>query len=266
MRIRAYWHLAGILAALISLPAQAFDHAYRDYGALLDAHVQLHDNKTRGTVDYAALKKDQAKLAAVLDTWSAVEPAAFEGWSRDQQMAFLINAYNGFTLSLILTAYPDLTSIRDLGSLLRSPWKRSFFSLLGAQRSLDWLEHDTLRAHYPDPRIHFAVNCASIGCPALQPRPFAADGLDAQLDAATRQFLQDRRRNHFDAKTGTLYVTPLLRWYREDFKVNGQADRSAWLAQHAEWLADTAADRKRIRQQDFELEFTDYNWNLNDAE
>lgn len=258
--------LAAALLALPSLGAQAFDHDYRDYGALLAKHVRMADDRTASTVDYAALKQDRAALQSVLDTWSTVTPADFAGWSRDAQMAFLINAYNGFTLALILTEYPDLESIRDLGSLFRSAWKIEFFNLLGKPRHLDWVEHETLRADYPDPRIHFAVNCASVGCPALQSEPFRAAELDAQMDAATRHFLQDRSRNHFDTDTGTLHVTPLLRWYGEDFAVDGTENPKAWLTQHAQWLTDTPAEKTRVGQGDFRIDYTDYNWELNDVQ
>lgn len=131
MHLQRFWALCGLLAALVSAPTLAFDHDYGDYGALLTEHVQLSDDRTRGSVDYAGLQQNRARLDALLEDWSAVSQKTFDGWSRDQQMAFLINAYNGFTLALILTEYPDLKSIRDLGSLFRSAWKIEFFSLLG---------------------------------------------------------------------------------------------------------------------------------------
>ncbi len=254
------------LVAVLALPAQAFDHDYRDYGVLLAQHVKMSPDRSRSEVDYAALKQDRTALNSVLKAWSSVREETFAAWTRDQQMAFLINAYNGFTLELILTRYPDLTSIRELGSLFRSAWKIEFFTLLGQQRHLDWLEHEKLRPEYPDPRIHFAVNCASIGCPALQDQPFMADTLDAQLTQVTQQFLRDRDRNRFDAKAGTLAVTPLLRWYAEDFATGRSKDVTAWLAAHAEWLADNAAARARIAAGDFRLRYTDYHWGLNDVQ
>ena len=123
---------------------------------------------------------------------SAVPPAEFERWSREQQMAFLVNAYNAFTVELILTRWPDLKSIKDLGSLLQSPWKKKFFVLLGEERHLDWIEHEQLRPRYQDPRVHAAVNCASIGCPALRPEAFVAPRLDAQFDDGMQRFMSDR--------------------------------------------------------------------------
>ena len=262
-----HWRpLVAALALQLALPAQAFDHDYRDFGTLLAQHVRMSPDKTRSEVDYAALKQDRAALKAVLDEWSSVSEQAFSAWTRDQQMAFLINAYNGFTLELILTRYPNLKSIRDLGSLFRSAWKIEFFTLLGQKRHLDWVEHEKLRPEYPDPRIHFAVNCASIGCPALQDQAFVAEMLDTQLTQVTRQFLRDRERNRFDAKAGTLMVTPLLRWYAEDFAAGRGKDVTGWLATQAEWLTDSAAERERIAQGDFRIRYTDYDWGLNDVQ
>lgn len=123
-------------------------------------------------------------------------------------MAFLINAYNAATVALILTRYPELDSIKELGSLLRSPWKRRFVDLLGARRSLDDIEHELLREapDFAEPRIHFAVNCASLGCPALRPEAYEAERLEAQLADQTRRFLRDRSRNRL--ADGSLWLAP----------------------------------------------------------
>lgn len=107
-------------------------------------------------------------------------------------MAILINAYNAFTVELVVTAWTKVNSSKDLGSLLRSPWRRPFFTMLGARRTLDWVEHEQLRPRCGEPRIHAAVNCASIGCPALRPEAFVAARLDAQLDDSMRRFLAER--------------------------------------------------------------------------
>ncbi len=131
-------------------------------------------------------------------------------------MAFLVNAYNAFTVELILTRWPDLKSIKDLGSLLQSPWKKKFFVLLGEERHLDWIEHDQLRPRYKDPRVHAAVNCASIGCPALRPEAFTAPKLEAQFDDGMMRFMADRTRNRVAG--GKLEVSLIFKWFREDFE------------------------------------------------
>lgn len=253
-----------LLAALLGAgSATAFDHGYADYGVLLQRHVQWSADGHASTVDYANLKRERAALAAVLASWSAVDPLEFARWSREQQIAFLTNAYNGYTLEKVLTRYPDLRSIRDLGRFLRSPWKDDFFRLLGEPRSLDWIEHEQLRPRYREPRLHFALNCASVGCPALRPEPYLAGRLSAQLDDQERRFLTDRRRNRYDAARDRLEVSAIFDWFGEDFAVGGGTLRN-WLIARAALLADTEVDRQRLRRDRFEIEPLDYDWSLND--
>ena len=240
----------------------AFDHRYTDYGALLQANVRWSSGGNASAVDYASLKRQQGALESALKSLSDVGSDEFARWTPEQQMAFLINAYNGFTLDLVLSRYPDLRSIRDLGSLLSSPWKKSFFSLLGAQRTLDWVEHEQLRPRYHDARVHFAVNCASIGCPALRPEPYVAERLDGQLNDQQRRYLTDRLRNRFNADSGQLAVSSIFKWYGEDFDADGAGLRG-WLAKHANLLGDDAAVRARIASGQFSIDFLSYDWSLN---
>ena len=255
--------LAGLMLA-ISGPATALDAAYAGYGRLLTQSVQWSADGHASSVDYAQLQQRRAALDAVLAEWSSVGQAEFDGWTRAQQMAFLINAYNGFTLQLILSRYPKLQSIRDLGSVLRSPWKQPFFVLLGQQRTLDWIEHEQLRPRYRDERIHFAINCASVGCPALRPEPYIAAQLDAQLDDQQRRYLGDRRRHHYDAATRTLQVQAIYQWFADDFARNG-GSVAAWFAQRADLLSDAESDRVALRRADVRIEYLDYDWALNDS-
>ena len=247
---------------MISSTVFAFDHGYATYGKLLEAHVRWSPGGHASTVDYTALKRQKHALDTVLRDFSAVTPEDFSRWSREQQMAFLINAYNRYTLDLVLSRYPDLKSIRDLGSLLSSPWKKPFFTLLGAPRSLDWVEHEQLRPRYRDARVHFAVNCASIGCPALRPEPFRAVALDGQLDDQQRRFLTDRSRNRFNADRETLALSSIFKWYGDDFEQGGQG-LNGWLVGQGQWLADTTADRDRIAKGQFKVDFLSYDWTLN---
>ncbi len=240
----------------------AFDHGYTAYGGLLSQHVHWIASGHASVVDYDGLRRDRPTLKATLAEFSNVPQSEFDGWTRAQQMAFLINAYNGHTLELILSRYPDMKSIRDLGSLLRSPWKQPFFRLLGETRTLDWVEHDTLRPRYRDPRVHFAVNCASIGCPALRPEPFNAEQLDAQLEDQQRRFLSDRTRNRYNPADGVLYLSQIFRWYGDDFAGNGRTLQD-WLSSQATLLADNDADRQKLRSGTFRIEHLSYDWMLN---
>lgn len=255
---------------LLCVPAWAqFDHGYAVWDGLLKKHVRWLPDDKQSRVDYNGFQADRAVLQQALTAMSAVPQAEFERWSREQQMAFLVNAYNAFTVELILTKYPDLKSIKDLGPLLGSPWKPKWIALLGAKVSLDDIEHGMLRKHgdYDDPRVHFAVNCASIGCPALRDEAFVAVRLDAQMDEQTLRFMSDRTRNRFDARRGRLELSKIFDWYGEDFRLGhrGIASLPAFAARHAEQLADAPADRERIRAGTVDIAFTDYDWALNDV-
>ncbi len=250
-------------AILTSGAALAYDHTYSGYSALLGKHAHWIAQGHASAVDYSALKRETSSLDAVKKSLSSVSQTEFDGWSREQQMAFLINAYNFFTLKLILTQYPDLASIKDLGKLFRSPWKIEFFELLGSQRHLDWIEHEQLRPRYRDPRAHFAVNCASVGCPALRPEAYVPEHLSAQLDDQQRRFLCDRIRNRFNAADGMLAVSPIFKWFAQDFEAEGGGSLKKWFSSHADALAERESDRVRVRGGDFEIKFLDYDWSLN---
>lgn len=232
-------------------------------------HVVLVRGGQASQVRYAGFKADRAELARYRDRLSAVTEAAFKAFSKPQQMAFLINAYNAFTVELILTKYPGITSIKDLGSLFSSPWKPKWIALLGSKVSLDDIEHGMLRerGRFDDPRVHFAVNCASIGCPPLREEAFVAERLDAQLDEQALRFLSDRTRNRFAAATGRLEVSKIFDWYAEDFKLGhrGIASLAGFLARFADVLADSPVDRERVRGQRAQIGFLAYDWQLNDA-
>jgi hypothetical protein len=260
----------GTLAALRPAAAQApLDHRHAAWTTLLRRHVVLERGGQASQVRYAGFAVERPALKAYLDSLSAVGEAAFAGFNKPQQQAFLINAYNAFTVELILTRYPKLASIRDLGSVFQSPWKPRWIPLLGRQVSLDEIEHEMLRqrGRYDDPRVHFGVNCASIGCPALREEAFVADRLDAQLDEQALRFMSDRTRNRFNPQRGRLEVSKIFDWFGEDFRLGhrGVASLPAFMARYADVLADTPAERERIRSQQIEIGFLDYDWKLNDA-
>lgn len=249
--------------------AGGFDHRHAAWDALLKQHVVVAPSGNVSTLRYAALQTQRAALKAYLDNLSAVVPASYSTWTRAQQLAFLINAYNAFTVELILTRYPDLKSIKDLGSFVQSPWKKKFFRLLGQERSLDEVEHEMIRAPgaFDDPRIHVAVVCASIGCPMLRNEAFVAERLDAQLDDALRRFLSDHSRNRFDAGAATISVSKIFDWYRKDFERGhkGFDSLQTVFARHAEVLGPTPQAQAEIRAGRYKLAFLDYDWALNDA-
>jgi Protein of unknown function, DUF547 len=243
--------------------AQSFDHAYVAWDGLVKKHVKwLPDNK-QSRADYAGFARDRAELKKVLDALSAVPKAEFDGWSKDQRMAFLINAYNAFTVEVILTKYPDIKSIKELGLFNRGPWKNEFFTLLGAKHHLDWIEHEQLRPLYGDPRVHGAVNCASIGCPALRNEAFTAAKLDTQLEDGMIRFLGDRTRNR--VADGKLQVNSIFKWFQEDFEkgLKGFSKVEDVFAKYAAQLSDKPEEQAAIKAKSLPISHLDYDWSLN---
>ena len=251
----------------LSTVANAFDQSHKSFNDVLTSHVRWNAAGTASSVDYAGLKADRAPLDRYTASLSGVSQAQFQKFNKLERRAFLINAYNAFTLQLILTKYPDLKSIKDLGSFFNSPWKKAFVPLLGQTRSLDDIEHVLLRGadDYDDPRIHFAVNCASIGCPALRPEAFVAARLDAQLLDQTQRFLRDRSRNRYNAEAKTLELSMIFKWYREDFERGflGANSVGAFVANYAASLGLAPDQLTKLRSGEIEIEYTDYNWALN---
>jgi hypothetical protein len=258
-----------LLPATPAARAQTFDHSHSAWTTLLKKHVVVVQGGRSSQLRYAGFAAERAAVKAYLAQLSGVAASTFEAWPQAQRMAFLINAYNAFTVELILTRYPKLESIKDLGSLLNSPWKPKIVPLLGSMVSLDDIEHGMLRKRgaYDDPRVHFAVNCASIGCPALREEAFVAERLEAQLEEQAQRFMADRSRNRWNAGAGRAEVSKIFDWFGEDFRLGhkGIGSLNAFIARHAERLADAPADRERMRSGSFSVSFLDYDWKLNDA-
>ncbi len=254
------------LAAGFMSQAWAFDH--QPWDQLLKKHVRWINQGVASQVDYAGFQKDAAQFNQYLTDLAGVSQSDFNGWSRDAQLAFLINAYNAFTIQLVLTRYPDVKSIKDLGSVFQSPWKKRFFTLLGKERHLDEIEHDMIRKPgvYDEPRIHVAVVCASIGCPALRDEAFAAIQLDRQLEDSLRRFLSDKSRNRYDSNSGALEVSKIFDWYEEDFSkgYGGFTSPRTVFGKYADLLANRPEDRQRIRSGEVPIKFLNYDWTLND--
>ncbi len=258
--------LSVVLACIACLPvtaAAAFDHAHQKWDMLTKKHVFLINDGGASQVDYAGFKAQRASLKAHLDEIAAVSTDEYNNFTKDQKLAFLINAYNAYTVEFILTKYPDIESIKDLGSFFSSPWKKTLFPLLGELRSLDEIEHGLIREPdvFDDPRIHMAVNCASVGCPALRNEAYVAQRLDAQMDDAVRRFLSDRSRNRADAKG--LQVSSILKWYAHDFEMKAGSVAN-WLAAYAQQLSDDAQIQAAVQNAALRVRYLKYDWTLND--
>lgn len=215
-------------------PAAALSH--RAFDELLSKYVS-----STGAVDYAGLKTQRGKLDAYLKTLSDNTPT--EAWSRDERLAYWINAYNAGTIRLILDNYP-LKSIQDLDG--GKTWDVKRVKLGDKTYSLNQIENDIIRPRFKEPRIHFAVNCAAKGCPPLRNEAFTADKLERQLAEQTRKFLNDSRYTKVDGDN--LSVSKIFDWYGSDF-----ADVKSFVGKYRD-VPEGAT-----------VEYVDYDWSLNKA-
>lgn len=230
-----------------------FDHTHAAFDAILGRYVQ------DGRVDYAGLAADPAGLSTYLARLAAVSEEDAATWTREQHIAFWIDAYNAFTLRVVLEHLP-IDSIRSIGLLPFAAFREpvsEFRSRGGARLSLEDIEKRVLLEELGEPRVHFAINCASASCPALLPRAWRAEDLDATLDSATRAFLADPTKNRWDPATRTLALSKIFDWYEADF-VRAAGDVPTFVRRYAppEMAAGIAAG-------DYTVVYLDYDWALN---
>lgn len=221
-----------------------FDHG------LLDQVLRNYVD-SGGLVDYEGLRKEPGPLDRYLESVAGVDLSAL---SRDEELALLINVYNAATLRLILDHYP-VGSIRDIPADRR--WKDARWIVGGHRWSLDAIEHEQIRPRFEDPRIHFALVCAAVDCPPLRSEAFTADKLEDQLEDQTLRVHNDPRWLRFDRQRGIVELTPLYKWYGEDFLLHGPS-----VLEHA---SRYHAPLRRVLEGGElpRIEWREYNWSLN---
>lgn len=269
--------LVALLIALAGVAGRPADAAPR---AELWPRWQAHDPASSATIDYQAwgdflaryvetdahgihrvayaevVPADRARLDADLDRLAAV---AISSYPRTEQLAYWINLYNALTVQIVLEHYP-VGSIRDIdvspGLFSDGPWGKKVITVEGEPLSLDDIEHRILRPIWRDPRVHYALNCAALGCPNLQPRPFGAATLETQLDEAARGFVNHPRGVSIEG--GELEVSSIYHWFEEDFG----GDEAGVIAHLRTYAApDLRAELDRFTAIDDHA----YDWRLNDA-
>jgi len=239
-----YILLAGVIAPPLPAAAAPVDHSI--YGDLLENYVE------DGVVDYAGFQRAEDRLDRYLEI---LENTDVKKLSRNERFAFYTNAYNAWTIKLILTEYPDIDSIKDLGGFFTSPWEKEFVRINNDVVTLDHIEHDILRPEFNDPRVHFAINCAAESCPPLRSEPYVGSRLDQQLDDATRSFINDPQENYL--KGDKLYVSRIFKWFSEDF----EDDIIGFFIEYAE---GNFKKKLKARENDLDVKYLDYDWSLND--
>jgi len=222
---------------------QAVDNSI--YAELLGKYVK------DGVVNYQGFKNEESVLDKYLKVLEEVDSKIM---SRNEQFAFYINAYNSWTIKLILSGYPDVKSIKGLGSLFKSPWKKKICRIDDKIITLDDIEHNILRPRFKDPRVHFAINCAAKSCPPLRSEPYRKGELDQQLDEMTRAFINDLENNRLEDHT--LYVSSIFKWFKEDFN----KDIISFFLKYAKGDLKGQLETKRGK---IKLKYLDYDWSLN---
>ena len=214
---------------------KTFNH--NSWNDLLQKYVS-----SRGNVNYKDFKTDETKLDDYLVLLSKNKPSSSS--SKNEKLAYWINAYNAFTIKLILDNYP-IKSIKDI----KKPWDKEFITIDGESISLSHIEHEILRK-MNEPRIHFAIVCASVSCPKLQNTAFKSSTIETQLTTASKEFLADPSRNNI--AQNRIEISKIFSWFSSDFKQNGS------LIDFLNKYSEIAISQKASKS------YKDYNWNLNE--
>lgn len=237
---------------------ELFDITHAVYSQL------LNDNVKNGMVNYAALVEahdsSNSVLKPYLESLAAVKQDDFERWEISDQLAFMLNLYNASTLQLIVDNYP-VDSIKEIGWWGHNAWKKKVIRLFGRSISLDYLEHDIIRAQFQEPGIHFALVCAAKGCPELRSEAYVGAKLVEQLDDQSRLFLADSNKNRFDDKNATVYLSNIFRWYGDDF---AETDAELLAILQSYWPEEIQKQLHRHNFQAVEVNYTQYDWSLNE--
>jgi len=246
-----------LLATAAKGSTKTVDHSVWD--RLLKTYVKPGaDGLNR--VDYAAFKS--GGHVALKDYIRSLQAVDLSTLDRPEQFALLANLYNAKTVDIVLDHYP-VKSIRDislggglLGVFTSGPWKAKVLEMKGVPLSLNDIEHGMLRPVFKDPRVHYAVNCASVGCPNLGTEAFTGAKFDAQLDAAARAYVNNPRGARFGPEG--LVVSSIYDWYQKDF---GGSDEG--VIKHLKAYAEPALAKKLAKTTSI-ADYT-YDWSLNDV-
>lgn len=231
-----------------------------DFAAVLKTYVDEN-----GWVDYEGLQSNRQQLDKFVAAMGEVSPSTYEAWGEKEKIAFLINAYNAFTLQSIIDQDPLKKSIREIPGV----WKIRKFTLAGQEKTLDNIEHKILRANFNEPRIHAALVCAAVSCPPLRTEPYTASQLDFQLDEQVRIWLARPQGLRIEREREKVSISAIFDWFGEDWvlsygveeKFSGNEQQRATLNFISRYVSPEEA--QYLEEGNYELNYLDYDWSLN---
>jgi hypothetical protein len=240
--------------------ASAAPLSYESYGKILQTYVNA-----QGLVDYPGLQANPQPLKDVVAQLGAVAPSTYATWGDPDKIAFLINAYNAITLESIINQKPLKNSIKDIFGV----WNFAKHTVAGNTKTLDDIEHNTLRKNFNEPRIHAALVCAAISCPPLRREPYIGAKLNEQLESQVRQWLSNERGLKIDRAQNQVSISSIFKWFGEDWqksystadKFAGKPTERAVLNFISRYVSPE--DQAYLAQGGYKLKYLNYDWSLN---
>ena len=290
-KIRVFTVLATVLVALLIQPSQnsitimsygleevkseSFDHSYSSYNSLLNEYVE------NASVNYEGFIDSRAEFETFLRTIGSVNENDYESWTQEQKLAFWINSYNAFTIKAIIDNYPIKRSLSLVGIFyapsnsilqIKGVWTKLQFRAVGKMVTLDEIEHEILRKEFNEPRIHIAINCASISCPDLSNEAYVAERLEQQLAQASISFVNNPQKGVLvNMENGKVKLSMIFKWFGEDFIQNYGGTKlfnnyslkeNAVLNFTAEYL-ESQPVKEYLMNNRLKIGYLGYDWHLN---
>jgi hypothetical protein len=248
---------------------------YSDYAAVLKNHID-----DTGMVSYKKLRANPKKLQAFVSAMSKLDRWSYDKWSKEEKIAFWVNAYNALTLKVIIDNYPIKSSffrsrVYPKNSIRQIPgvWDKITFKVMETSYTLGHMERKILRKEFNEPRIHMALVCAAMGCPPLLNEPYVAERLDQQFEEQSKKFLSNPGKFRIDREKAVVYLSPILKWFADDF-VNSRAPQKN-IAKHNKKTSAVLnfiggylkeAEREYVLGGSFKIKYLNYDWSLNEQQ
>lgn len=233
---------------------------YQDYASILSSYVD-----DRGLVNYSELQANRKFLDSFNESIAQVDSRTYESWSESEQLAFLINAYNSLTLQSIIDQEPLKKSIRDIPGV----WKSRKFQIAGNLKTLDNIEHDTIRKDFDEPKIHVALVCAAMSCPPLRNEPYLAETLEQQLDDQVNKFIASEHGFKLDRQKNTVSLSSIFKWYGKDW-INSYGIKDQFAGNQKEkavlnFISDylSPEEGQYLKSGLYKVVYLNYDWSLN---